>query len=105
MTAYELLEAAEHQLDEIAIYTRDVWGEDQAVRYVEGLFNCFADIATRQSPWRAIPAEFGVDGYFCRYEKHFIYWHAFDDGVIGIAAILHERMHLTGRLKSLFARG
>jgi toxin ParE1/3/4 len=43
--------------------------------------------------WRQAPAEFGIDGFFCRYEKHFICWWALEDGGVGTVAVLHERMH------------
>ena len=53
----------------------------------------------RISLGRAIPAGFGVDGYFCRHQKHVIYWKLLSDGKIGIVTILHERMHQIERLK------
>jgi toxin ParE1/3/4 len=58
----------------------------------------FAAIAARDFPWRAIPAEFGVSGFVCRYEQHVIYWKLLTDGTVGIVTILHERMHQIGRL-------
>lgn len=48
---------------------------------------------------RAILAEFGVDGYFCRCQKHVVYWKLLSDGKVGIVTILHERMHQIERLK------
>jgi toxin ParE1/3/4 len=64
------------------------------------LFDRFEAIAARRFPWRAIPAEFGVDGYVCRYEKHFIYWKLLTDGSVGIVTVLHERMHQIERLRT-----
>ena len=58
-----------------------------------GLFEQFDAIAERRIPWRKIPAELGVTGYVCRYEKHYIYWKLLDDGGVGIVTILHEHMH------------
>lgn len=49
--------------------------------------------------WRAIPAEFGVDGYYCRFEHHYIYWRILPDGAVGIVTILHERMHQMDRFR------
>ncbi|MDB5493894.1 MAG: parE1 [Phenylobacterium sp.] len=86
-------------MDEIFVYTRDTWGDDQAARYIRGLFAKFEDVAARRVPWRQIPAEFGVDGFLCRYEKHFIYWRVLDDGSVGIATVLHERMHQLDRFR------
>jgi len=53
----------------------------------------FESIAERRILWRPVPAQFGVTGYFCRYEKHFVYWKVLGHGAIGIVTILHERMH------------
>lgn len=99
MSGFRVQRGAGHRLDEIYVYTRDLWGEEQAERYINGLFARFAAIAAREFPWRAIPAEFGVSGYVCRYEHHFIYWKVLADGVVGIVTILHERMHQIERLR------
>jgi plasmid stabilization system protein ParE len=40
-----------------------------------------------------MPAEFGIDGFYFRYEKHFVYWKYLENKDIGIVTILHERMH------------
>jgi toxin ParE1/3/4 len=99
MTAFRIQDGAGHRLDEIYRYTRETWGAAQADTYIRGLFGQFEAIAARRFPWRAIPAEFGVTGYVCRYEKHFIYWKVLDDGVVGIVTVLHERMHRIERLR------
>ncbi len=102
MTTYRIQESASHRLDEIYAYSRDVWGATQAEVYLRGLFERFEAIAAHRIPWRAIPAAFGVDGYVCRYEKHFIYWKVLGDGAIGIVTILHERMHQMSRFHDDF---
>jgi len=51
---------------------------------------------------KPIPAEFGVDGYCFRYERHFVYWRRLSNGDIGIVTILHERMHQIGRFREDF---
>lgn len=48
---------------------------------------------------RSVPAEFGVEGYFFRYERYFVYWRRLSNGDIGIVTILHERMHQINRFK------
>jgi len=102
MSGYRILDAAGHRIDEIYLYTLDKWGEAQADHYIRGLFARFADIAARDFPWRSIPAEFGVEGYVCRYEKHFIYWKLLADGAIGIVTVLHERMYQIERFRDIF---
>ena len=92
-------EAASHRLDESYSYTRDRSGTEQADRYVTGLFDAFEKIGTHRVVSRPIPAEFGVEGYFFRYERHIVYWRRLSDGDVGIVTILHERMHQIDRLR------
>lgn len=99
MSSFRILVRASHRLDEIYTYTEDYWGDAQAERYIRGLFERFEAIAARRIVWRPIPAEFGVDGFFCRYEKHFIYWRLLGNGDIGIVTVLHERMHQIDRFR------
>lgn len=99
MAAFRVQDAAGRRLDEIYVYTRDTWGEAQADRYIRALFAQFEAIATRDAAWRVIPAEFGVDGYYCRFEHHYIYWRVLNDGAVGIVTILHEGMHQMDRFR------
>lgn len=99
MSGFRVQRAAGHRLDDIYDYTRNRWGEEQAQDYINGLFAHFASIAAREFPWRAVPAEFGVSGFVCRYEHHFIYWKVLTDGTVGIVTVLHERMHQMERFR------
>jgi plasmid stabilization system protein ParE len=103
MTRIRIQEAASHRLDEIYHYTHNHWGEQQAGRYITGLFDAFEGIETRKTPSRPIPAEFGVEGFFFRHERHFVYWRRLSNGDIGIVTILHERMHQMDRFKEDFS--
>jgi toxin ParE1/3/4 len=100
--AVRIQQAASHRLDDIYRFTRDRWGEAQADRYVTGLFDAFARIETHGVTSRPIPAEFGVDGYVFRYERHLVYWRRLSTGDIGIVTILHERMHQIERFQEDF---
>jgi toxin ParE1/3/4 len=102
MNYYRVQRVAGHRLDEIYAYTRDRWGEAQAEHYIKGMFARFDAIAAREFPWRAIPAEFEVSGFVCKYERHYIYWKLLADGTVGIVTILHERMHQIERLQDDF---
>jgi len=51
---------------------------------------------------RPVPVEFGVDGYFVRHERHFIYWRYLSDGDIGIVIIPHQQMHMIDRFREDF---
>ena len=100
--AIRVQEAASRRLDEIYRYTRDHWGEAQAERYITGLFAAFEQIETRGVLSKPVPAEFEVEGYFFRYERHFVYWRTLSNGDIGIVTILHERMHQIDRFRGDF---
>ncbi len=103
MTGYRIQQVAADRLDDIYVYTRERWGEDQAERYIRAIFARFDAIAARRFPWRAVSAEFGVSGFVCRHENHFIYWKLLADGTVGIVTVLHARMHLLQRLREDFA--
>lgn len=95
-------ESASYRLDEIYRYTRQHWGEQQAHRYITGLFEAFDGIATHRAHSSPIPAEFAIDGYFFRYQRHFVHWRRLSNGDIGIVTLLHERMHQIDRLREDF---
>ncbi|GGB49091.1 hypothetical protein GCM10011316_21530 [Roseibium aquae] len=66
------------------------------------MFVAFDQIEKRGVMSGSVPAEFGVEGYFFRYESHFVYWRRLPNGDIGISTILHERMHQMDRFKEDF---
>lgn len=99
MFPYRVQKAAGRRIDGIYIYTRDTWGEDQAQRYIHVLFERFDEIAARRVAWRDVPKNLGVDGFYCRYEYHYIYWRVLSDGILGIVKVLHERMHQIDRFR------
>lgn len=91
--------AALVRLDEIYLYTRDRWGAEQAQQYSDGLFAVIDGIVDHRTRSRPIPAEFGVSGFYFRYQRHFVYWQVLTSGDIGIVSILHEQMHQMDRLR------
>lgn len=102
MAQIRVQEAASYRLDEIYRYTRDHWGEEQAERYINGLFEALDGVSTRLTPSRPIPGEFGIDGFFFRYEQHVVYWRRLSNGDIGVVTILHARMHQIDRFSEDF---
>lgn len=87
------------RLDEIYRYTRDRWGKEQADRYIADLFTAFERIDGHGVASRPIPAEFGVEGFCFRHERHFVYWRRLSNGDVGIVTILHARMHQMDRFR------
>jgi len=90
-------EAASFRIDEIYRYTSERWGTARAEAYITGLFKAFEKIATHEVMSRPIPAEFELEGFFFRHEKHFVYWKTLGNGDIGIVTVLHERMYQIDR--------
>ena len=99
MVSVLVQEAAAHRLDAIYRYSRDQWGVDQANRYLAGMFDAFSGIVTGHVTSKPIPAEFGVEGFVFRYERHYVYWRRLANGDVGIVTVLHERMHQGERFR------
>ncbi|MHA7879085.1 MAG: type II toxin-antitoxin system RelE/ParE family toxin [Saccharospirillum sp.] len=99
MADYRVQRSAAARLREIFRYTNEQWGEAQARLYIEGLFNRFQEIADGEALSHPVPAEFEVNGYYSRYQKHVIYWKTLRSGHIGIVTVLHERMHQMDRFR------
>ncbi|OEO31782.1 plasmid stabilization protein [Devosia insulae DS-56] len=97
-----ILETASVRFDEIYQFTADRWGEAQAELYLTGLFEAIEGLADGRTRSRAVPASFGVQGFFIRYEHHFVYWRRLRDGDVGVVSILHERMHQERWLRAEF---
>jgi len=97
MAAILIQEAASRRLDEIYRYLRDRLETGKAEQYINGLFDAFGKIDTHAVLSRPVPAEFGVEGYYFRYEQHFVYWRRLLNGDLGFVTILHERMHQIDR--------
>lgn len=99
MTGVRVQEAASRRIDEIYRYSRRRWGAERADAYITGLFESFERIASGDVLSRPIPASFEVEGYYCRYERHYVYWKTLSNGDIGIVTVLHERMHQIDRFR------
>jgi toxin ParE1/3/4 len=97
MVAVRIQAAASHRLDEIYRYTRHRWGTEEVDRYIVGLFVAFDKIESHGVVSKPAPAEFGVEGYCFRYQRHFVYWRKLSNGAIGVVTILHERLHQIDR--------
>jgi len=85
--------SASLRIDEIYRYTRKNWSEKQAKVYITNLFEAFNKIENNLVVSYPIPADFGINGFYFRYEEHFVYWKYLENKDIGIVTILHERMH------------
>ena len=93
MADYRLSPAAERDLEDIAIYTRDQWGTEQASRYIDRLTIAFEEFA--RAPKAAPACDHIRPGYRRRsVERHMIYFRIAPYG-IAVVRILHDRMDAT----------
>lgn len=90
MSEYRLSSLAELDLADIADYTTDVWGANQAYLYLDALVDCFNRIAQMPDLGRA---SYSVHPGFRRIEqgKHVIFYKPGKHGVF-ISRILHQSM-------------
>ncbi|WP_375565777.1 type II toxin-antitoxin system RelE/ParE family toxin [Oceaniradius stylonematis] len=96
MAGYLFTPGAREDLADIWLHTEEAWGEDQADRYVEALFDCCARISAGTARGRLVP---GAEGIHChRCQHHVIFFLRGDDEAIIIIALFHERMDLMRRL-------
>ena len=102
MSAVYLSPRASERLVDIYRYSYDRFGEDQADKYLAGFYACFDQIARNERQSRSIPPEFGVTGFYLRYEKHFIYGRFRADGGVSVLEILHVSMMQGQRLREAF---
>lgn len=90
MADYRLSRLARLDLFEIADYTLETWGEEQAYRYVDGLEACFHLLA--ESPGIGRAYDHLRSGYRrLEHSKHIVFYRVDSEGVF-IVRILHERM-------------
>lgn len=90
MPVLRLSKLARLDLIEIADYTVDNWGLQQAVRYLDGLEGCFKQLA--QSPGLGRPCDEIRPGYRrMEHEMHVAFYRVDQDGLL-ISRVLHKRM-------------
>lgn len=90
MPKYEVLRAAKSDLHEIALFTLENWGEEQAIRYISGLRDSFQLLAMTPGLGRAcknvIP---GLRRFEVR--KHVVFFLRSQESVL-IVRVLHQQM-------------
>src|SRR5271157_3790288 len=90
MAAYRLSRLAEADLLDIASYTLETWGHDQAVRYVDDLEACCRKLADNPEMGRACDH---IRPGLRRMEhgRHVLFYRIEGKGIL-VSRILHQRM-------------
>lgn len=91
MASYKLTRAAEADLDAISRYTLNVWNEQQALKYVEELFDCIEALARRPGLDKFCPPRIGKEYQRFQQGKHWIYYKSELEGIT-VIRVLHQRM-------------
>ncbi|HVC46894.1 MAG TPA: type II toxin-antitoxin system RelE/ParE family toxin [Terracidiphilus sp.] len=90
MPGYKLSKLARLDLIEIADYTVDTWGADQAYRYLDSLGASLHQLA--QTPEMGRTCDAIRHGYRrIEHHKHVLFYRIEQDGIF-ISRILHQRM-------------
>ncbi len=98
MPEYRLTPDAEDDLLEIAIYTIETWGLEQADAYEAALAACFHAIAEGEAPSSA-PITHRPELKVTRCQHHYVFSLHEENTRALIVAILHEKMDLMVRLR------
>jgi plasmid stabilization system protein ParE len=104
MSGYSFYPSADVAQDAIWKYTAEIWGEDQADKYIRELHDHLARLANSRSTWRKLAFQLEVkkpwdgDVFISRYRQHFVFFRELSNGRIGVIAILHQRMELPAGL-------
>ncbi len=100
MANLKLRQAAINDLDDIWEYTFQQWSRDQANQYYESIRSACLDVAHNPK----IGQDYDwikKDLKGCRANKHIVFYIQASTGEIEVIRILHERMDLKNRLKSI----
>ncbi len=95
---HKIFKPALNAIIEIWHYTDKNWGEDQADKYIRGIYSAIEEAADSQQ-WRSFKDERFGGVHFIRYEHHFIFFRKLPKGRLGVISILHERMNIPDRLE------
>jgi len=100
MASYKFFKPVDQALDDIWDYTVTTWDEVQAETYIEGLFDIMQQAADREVFWHKLKSHVGLDTYFVKYKKHYLFFKQLNDETIGIINIVHERRNLVAVLET-----
>jgi toxin ParE1/3/4 len=94
---YRLSPAARADLRSIWLYTDEIWGREQADRYIMSIEAACKSVADRQAKGRS--ADHFRQGYrMASVGSHYVFYKPSRDGGIDVIRVLHQRMNIRSRL-------
>ena len=97
MTEYKLTNKAVEDLSKIWEYTFEVWSEQQADKYYDGLISNCQEIAKNPELGKTYN---GIANQLLgiKVNRHIIFYRRLNENYVEITRILHERMDLKKRI-------
>ena len=99
MANFRLYKPVNNALDDIWEYTVKTWDEAQAATYIQELFDTIQQAADREIFWHKLKTHIGLEVYFVKHKKHYLFFKQLDNETIGIINIIHEQRDLVSVLK------
>jgi toxin ParE1/3/4 len=97
---YRFSPAARADLRSIWLYTDDIWGRDQADRYILSIETACESLVAGQTQGR--PADRFRQGYrMASVGSHYVFYKPSQDGGLDVIRILHQRMDIRSRLSKM----
>lgn len=95
---YRISSEAKNDIEEIWLYTYEIWSVDQADRYYNLIFDEIEFIA--ENPTSGKDYGHVREGYYrAKVKSHFIFYRiGKKDGLVEIIRVLHQRMDVKNRL-------
>lgn len=97
---HKIYPVARRRIIEIWHYTDKTWGEEQADKYVRGLYEAIEKAAINKYMWRKIEHEAMKGIFFVRYQHHYVFFRELSKKVLGVINVLHESMDIPRQLKN-----
>lgn len=95
---YRISSEAKNDIEEIWLYTYEIWSVDQADRYYNLIFDEIEFIA--ENPTSGKDYGYVPEGYYrAKVKSHFIFYRiGKKDSLVEIIRVLHQRMDVENRL-------
>ncbi len=98
MRKFKFSNEAVKDLEEIWVYTKQIWSTEQADRYYDLIIDEVEFIS--ENPHLGRDINYIKEGFrSTKVKSHVIYYKIEEDGVIVIVRILHQRMDVEARMK------
>ncbi|QTA82988.1 Toxin-antitoxin system, toxin component, RelE/ParE-like [Desulfonema limicola] len=96
---HKIYPEARRRMIDIWHYTDKKWGEQQADKYIRGIYNAIEKASESKYLWRKVEHEEIKGIFYIIYQYHHIFFRELSEGRLGVVNVLHSRMDIPSRLK------